>query len=954
MKVTMRRSLPAALVLIAVFGIAAQAQVITATIRGKVVDQQGGVLPGATVTARQLETNVKKSVVTTELGQFYLPSLPAGRYELTVTLSGFLPLQRTLDLTVGMDIALDLTLKVGGPETAVTVTGEALVLETTKPVVGETINREQVDNLPTVNRDFTSLALLAPGVTSGVGGNGPSLSFNAQRGYQNGVFVDGASNIWQYYGRQASTFSQDWIQEFQVMTNSFSAEFGSASGGILNVITRSGSNDFHGRAYGFFRRKAWDSPPFAGYFRNDNINDPVFLTSDEVPDYTQRRWGGYIGGPLVKNRIFFFAGYEDLMRESTDTLAIADYWKAKGYKAVVPVKNTDHPVMVKGDVNLTTNHSLSLRWDRTINKNINEGGPYNVEESRDTFGGPVWNFVANLTSTLSNTSFNEFRAYYMSNMPPIICNASGTGGMANLALGPPGTFAQIRYPTLRLGCPIFTGTEGEQNLVILDHYSFIKGRHQVKFGGQLHRPTMNIDIANFHDGYWRFSQDLQFDRNNPASYPFRFTGNVGPGAFKIPVWNYGLFVQDTWRILDNLTLNLGLRYDVDRSVTAGNQYVERKNASVVAKFGGNPPLQKTNVDYNNVAPRFGFVWSPTADRRTTIRGAVGMFFDQNHTNFNAIYIINTLLSDGLITINCNLPTSNPFWDPNNQAAGRAACQAWLAASFPYFPDLTKAPAATQGLDTLDPNLQVPYTTQVSAGVSRTFGEGFSVSADFIHSRGSGLEYIDKGNKLLPDGSVQTLDPRFTYVSQLEKVGFTRYTALQTQVRYLKKAFSLSASYTLSKAMSNLVSGSIFGSTPTNPFDLSQDYGPDATDIRHNLVVNGMYTFPLDFQVAGIVVARSAWPWSPWTSENPTGVAYPPRPAPKNSKRGDSEKNVDLRVTKVFKLGEHVRASFFWEMFNAFNTLNFNGIDSELESTSYGLYNSAADMRRQQLGFRIDF
>jgi len=932
-----------------------EAQVITATIRGKVVDQQGGVLPGATISARQIETNTVKTVVTTALGTFYLPSLPAGRYELNIALSGFAPIQRTIELTVGMDVTVDFTLKVGAVETQVTVTGEAPLLETTKTVVGQTINKDQVDNLPTVNRDFASLALLAPGVSSGVGGNGPTLAVNAQRGYQNNVFVDGASNQWQYYGRQASTFSQDWIQEFQVLTNSFSAEFGNASGGILNVITRSGSNEYRGRAYGFFRRKAFDSPPFAGYFNNDNINDPVFLTKDEVPNYTQRRWGGYLGGPIMKNRLFFFAGYEDLLRGSNEALAISDYWRAQGYHTVEPIKTTDHPFIVKGDFNITPNNRLSVRYDRTINKAVNESqyGAVAPYEGRDTFGGPVWNVVANLTSTLSNTSFNEFRGYFMSNKPPIICNASGVGGMANLQKGPPGTFSNQRYPTLRIGCPIFTGLEGEENLGFMDSFSFIKGRHQMKVGGQLIQNRMVVDIANFHDGYWRFGQDHVFVRNDPSTYPFRFTGNVGPGAWKSPIWNYNLFAQDTWQVTDNLTLNLGLRYDVDRSVTAGNEFLDQRNASLVATLGGTPPIKKTNVDYNNVSPRLGFVWTPTEDKRTMVRGAFGFFYDQNHGNFNAIYIVNTLLGD-LKTINCNLPASNPFWNSSNNAAGITACKGFLAQYYPYFPDLSKAPAATQGLDLLDPNLQVPRTTQFTGGVAHEFPMGLVVSADFVHSRGSGLLYIDENVKLLSPTDAITIDPRFSFVSPLKNLGWVHYTGLQMQAQYRKRELNFGVSYTLSKADSNLVSGSIYGSSPTNPFDLSVDEGPDATDQRHNLVFNGSYRFPYDFQVSGIAVYRSARPWSPYTTENPQGLVYPPWPEGKNSRRGDSYKTLDFRVGKVFKVGPKVSATIFWEMFNAFNWTSFSDYDGEMESSSFGFPLSAGDMRRQQLGFRIDF
>jgi hypothetical protein len=382
--------------------------------------------------------------------------------------------------------------------------------------------------------------------------------------------------------------------------------------------------------------------------------------------------------------------------------------------------------------------------------------------------------------------------------------------------------------------------------------------------------------------------------------------------------------------------------------------VDAKNGRVIATYGGSGPLEKTNVDFDNVAPRVGFAWTPTSDKRTSVRGAAGLFYDQNHGNFNAIYIINSLLSDGMTVINCNSPAYNPFWNPANQAAGRTACRGWLAETFPYFPDLAKAPAASQGLDTLDPNLQVPYTMQMSASIAHEFTNQLAVSADIIHSRGSGLEYMDVGNRLLPDGKVESLDSRFNYIDQLQDVGFVHYTALQAKVQYRRRVVNVGINYTLSHATSNLVSGSVFGSSPTNPFDLSQDRGPDTTDIRHHLVVNGTYLFPLDIQVAGIFVFQSARPWSVSTAQNPTGAYYPPRVEPKGSRRGDSQCNVDLRLSKVFRLGSRVRASVFWEMFNAFNTLNYTGYDALLESPTFGFPIAAADMRRQQLGFRIDF
>ena len=929
------------------------AQQITASLRGKVADANGSVVPNAKVTARQTDTNFTKSVTSGSLGQYYIGGLPAGHYELQVEAPGFAKLVRNVDLTVGLEAGVDFALKVGSVSTQVDVSAEGQLIEPTKTDVGTTITKGQVDNLPTIDRNFASLALLTPGVTPGVGGNGASLAVNGQRGYQNNVFIDGVSNQWQYYGRQASTLSQDWIQEFQVMTNSYSAEFGSASGGILNVITRSGTNNWHGRGYFFYRNKAFDARPFAGSF-DPLTGKPQFVPDSQIPDYSQWRWGASIGGPIVKDKAVIFAGFEKLDLNSTAELAIAPYWVAQGFKTVLPIATTDRPFLIRGDYNINNPNHLSIRYDRTIQKNVNEGGPFQVQDGRDTFGGPVWNLVANLTSTINNTNLNEFRVGYMSNEPPIVCNQSGTGGTAELAKGPPGTFANINYPTMTIGCPIFDGTEGEQDLKLADTYSFITGHHQFKFGVDLRKNVLNDNITNFHEGYWQLDLsgvDKAFDINDPNTYPYQFIGNVGQNAFKLPIWNYSLFAQDTWKLTDRITLDLGIRYDVDRSATAGNQFVDAKNAAVIAQFGGTAPLQKTQVDYNNVSPRLGIVWAPTGDRRTTLHAAFGFFYDQNHGNFNAIYIINSLLSNGFTNIDCRFPNTNPYW--NGGPTGISQCQSALAQSFPFFPNLPGV-TPSQGLDTLSPHLQVPRTEQYTAGVAHEFPFGLMLSADFVRSNGSGLEFIDQVTQQ-PDGTIEFTDPRFSYVDSLTNVGYVHYTALEIQAKYRKHRANVEMSYTLSKAYSNLVSGSVFGSAPTNPLDLSQDAGPDATDQRHNFVFSGAYDLPWGFQVAGIGTYRSPLPWSSFTNQNPTGAFFPPRPEPKDSHRGDNFKGVDLRITKVFKFKERFQPRVFWEMYNMFNTLNYNSYNRNIDTpATFGQPTGALDMRRQQLGVRIDF
>src|SRR5438270_1422606 len=347
---------------------AASAQTSLATLRGKVSDEQGGVLPGATVTARQIETNTTRTSVTEALGQYVLPNLPAGTYELTVELAGFAPAKRDhVVLRVGQAADIDFVLRVGAVQESVTVAGQAALVET-QHVVGTFIDTKQVENLPTVSRNFADLAQLAPGVTS-TGNSSMGFSAAGQHQYQNNVYVDGATNAMQFYGTQAESFPQDWIQEFQVMTNGFSAEFGNASGAVLNVITRSGTNTVQGRGYGFFQNGRFNSPPYSGHFTN---NVPVFL--DTTPPFNQRRIGGFLGGPIVPNKLFYFAGVESLDNSATTSLSISDYWRNQGVASIIPTSNTRRPYIAKADWTINPNNRLSLRHDRTIQEDTNCSG----------------------------------------------------------------------------------------------------------------------------------------------------------------------------------------------------------------------------------------------------------------------------------------------------------------------------------------------------------------------------------------------------------------------------------------------------------------------------------------------------------------------------------------------------------------------------------------------------
>jgi hypothetical protein len=233
--------------------------------------------------------------------------------------------------------------------------------------------------------------------------------------------------------------------------------------------------------------------------------------------------------------------------------------------------------------------------------------------------------VGSYTTTLSNSSFNEARLLYGSNKALIVGNKSGTGGSAQLAKAPVGSFAHIEYPGAMFGCPTFTGLEGEENIVLADNLTMSSGRHQLKIGAQANQVRTIIDATNYLDGFWSHPTDGLFDRADPATYPDAFISNVGPALAKTNLWNSYYYIQDTWQAIDGLTLNLGLRYDVDRSVTAGNELVDAKNARTIQRYGGAPLLQKTKVDYDNFAPRIGLSGRPSVPDARRFVGVAAFF-----------------------------------------------------------------------------------------------------------------------------------------------------------------------------------------------------------------------------------------------------------------------------------------------------------------------------------------
>lgn len=931
----------------------ATAQTALATVRGQITDPQGASLAESTVTARETATNLTRTSKSSSEGRYLLSNLPAGRYEVTVQSTGFQTTKQTqLTLQVGQQLTLDFSLLIASGADSVSVNADTEQLPT-ESALGTNVSTQEIDTLPTSNRNFAGLAALSPGISSS---GASSMGFNAsgQHQYQNNVFVDGAPNAMKFYGTQSDVFPQDWIQEFQIMTNGFAPEFGNASGAFLNVITRSGTNKIHGRVYGFFQNATFNSAPYAGRYSG---GQPVFLSS--TPEFNQRRLGAYIGAPLKHDKLFIFGGYEDFVNNATASLSITPYWIAQGYQALIPTRDTIRPFIIKADWNLSDKHRLTYRYDRTFQTDVNcsgQGGdgcnsnPLWSLEKRATFRGPLWGTIATLSSTLSNRSFNEVRLYFGENLPTITSNLAGKYGQdlltdtANL-----GRYSEKTYPGISIGASSTGGVEGERKLGLIDNFTLVAGAHELKFGGQLFRETFVMNIDASQKGRWTFTSDKVFNINDPTSYPSAYTIAVGTAADEESKWNPGVYAQDTWRIRKDFSLSLGLRYDIDNTILEGNQFVDDYNKRIQTLFGGAAPLTQVKRDANNVAPRAGATWSPFGAGKTTFRGNFGLYYDQNHYNYNDTYLNQTLLAQRRYSFNVNNTTLNPFCSTNPTGC-KAQLGAFLASRFPNPPDFSVIGNGQGVVNGMDPDFRIPYTVQWSGGATHQFGRRITAQADYVHSHG--VDAVVQRNVNVTKnaaGTFVTIDPRFSTFSLYQNLGWTKYNALLTRVAYRKGLTNFGVSYTLAHTTSNTTTTGVGGGAVTNPLDLNVDRGDADEDRRHNLVTDASLNLPLGFQLSGLFSYASALPYS--ISDSTLSFA---RPAPRGSLRGDDYINLDMRAGKAFRFKERYTATVFAEVFNLADANNFTTFQGSVQSSAFRTPGAENPKRRAQFGFRFDY
>jgi len=909
--------------------VTAQQSVTSATLSGHTLDANGAAVSGASVTATNLETNQRQTATSDEEGRYRFAYLTVGTYQLAARAQGFAAYNRQVTLTIGQALDVPLRLTVAGVAEEVNVTTDVPVVETVRTQVAETILPDEIDELPLNGRNYLDLALLVPGVTrTNTGSNqrfaetsavpGQGLSVAGQRNLNNSFVVDGLSANDDAADLTGTYYSQDVIREFQVVTSGGIAEFGRASSGVVNIVTQSGTNDWRGRLYGFFRNQRFDA------------RNPLAPRKDPL---TQAQYGATIGGPLRPDRTFLFVNFEQTRRNDSNVItispahvaAINDRLDRAGYRGarvetgVVPGGHDSTNFFARADHDLNESNRLTARYslyDIAAVNSRNIGGP-NASSRGTALQNLDQTFAGSLVSSLSSRTLNEARFQF---------TRSRLDAPVNDEAGPAVNISGVA----NFGTATFSPLARDIDLYeLVNNVSTQRGAHSLKAGVDLLYNRVQISFPGALQGVYTFTSLNNFLSGTYSSFQQAFGA---PGQFQSNP-NVGLFAQDEWRPRADLTVNAGLRYD--------------------AQFLHDP----VETDANNFAPRIGVAYAPGA-RKTVVRAGLGLYFDRVPLRATS----NALQRDGSKYVVVQLSPTQ--------------------AGAPVFPNVLAARPATlttkPNITRIDPHIENSYSEQFYLQVERELPGDASVSVGYLRLRG--LHLILSRNANVPrfpaSAGVPNLgrpDPSWGNISRFESSGTSSYDGLV--VTFNKRAArwsSLRISYTLSKAIDD--AGNFFFSTPQDNFNLRDERGPSDNDQRHRLVVSGTAGAPptesasgprrllRGFQLGYIFTYASRPPFNILTGNDRNGdTNFNDRPAGvgRNAGRGFYYASLDLRLSRSFRLNERAGLEVLAEGFNVLNRANL-ALPNNTFGTgttplpSFGQPTAAIDPRQLQFGLRLNF
>jgi hypothetical protein len=919
-------------------------------------------MPHSKVTTRNSLTGQSRVLTTDEQGFFRAEQLPVGTYEVGVEQTGFAPYRNTgVVLSLGLTVHLDIVVFPASVSEKATVSAQPSALDTSQTSVVSSVDQERIEELPVRTRNYLDFVLLAPGVSSSpppsaASGSTPltgsGFTFGGLRPRSNNVSIDGLDNNDDYTGSSRTELSPEIVQEFQVVNNGLSAESGGASGGSINVITRSGTNTVHGDAFLFAQDGAL------------NARDP-FETQPGKPSFRRFRAGLALGGPFVRDKTFYYAAVEqehnrgqigsDIDPAAVSTinafLATAAFPGLATRKITTdfsPIARAETEAAGKLDHQLTKNTALTLRYVFTNNKEsgdaFNTGGLIDASARGSSFTSDNA-LSGSLTTVLGSEAVNDLR-FQVATRRAVL--------RTNEPFGPEIDIAGL----VTFGRPYAGNSQRrESHYQASNIYTRTRGKHLWKIGGTVNRVTLRADVPDGFGGVYLFGSVGDFVAGSPNQLRQAF----GNSRVDFPVTSFGGFVQDHWSITRQLTLDLGIRYDFERLPRVFNQ------------------------DTNNVSPRIGLAWSPSPE--WVFRAGYGIFYDR--------YVLANL------TRAIEKNGSQAFEQVTD---GNAAADLFVTAQ--GGPLAAPARGIAPSIFQPAPRMATPYSQQVSGGAEYLLAKNLTLRADYLFVHGVKLPRTVNINLLtpvvltlanapslgLPNPTPQQvgrevfspirLDTRFNDIYQLQDAAGSTYSgASLTLTRRMSEELEVSASYTLSKTLDG---ASDFDEQPQNPFDLRAESAVSRQHQQQRFVFNALWDLPVGdeedkngkseestswlaqtfshIEVAPILTLESGRPVNPLTGfDSNQSHAFPLSARPlalgRNSLHTPALATMDFRVLKYFPFGEAKRLDVVAEFFNLFNSTNVSQINPVYGSNLTplpGFKQPIAGTGARQIQFSLDF
>jgi hypothetical protein len=892
-------ALAAAFAASVLFAAPAFPQATAGEITGRVLDAAGAAIPGAVVAARHEGTGLSRTATTSATGDYTLTLLPPGTYTVSAELSGFRKaVRRDLELNVGARLTVGFGLEVGNVTETVDVTAESPLVETTKSDLSGVVTPREIQNLPLLNRTFAGLSIIMPEARP-VGNFDPTktrignFAMSGGDGRQLDVNVDGGDNKDNVVGSLIQNFAYESIQEFQVQQHRWTAESGRSVGGVVNVVSKSGTNQLRGSLFGSFRNEDTRTADF--FERQRQEADPAF----EKAQFERQEFGGSLGGPLVKDELFFFGALEKFRERSNNVVTQAAFEQLQAIPgadvpSAIPTPYDDLLATAKIDWHPASNHTLFARFAYQDQSSPNDQIP--VPATSDLNNGNSnettnYDVVASHTWSVSGSKLNQLTFHFQDFKNEILPNVTGV--------------AFLDFPSVDTGPNVNTPQQTTvRKYQLRNDFTWQMSNHAVKVGANYIHTTMGGFFYFGASGYTvSWFADPQEIAGNKAVYPqgFETPGAVrnvqfaaGEASHDQTFHQLAFYAQDDWRVTPKLTLNLGLRWDANignlpdqttnRTMEVLRQLDDPRARAIAGDAG---KLARTTPSWTEFQPRIGFAYDFAGDGRTVVRGGYGIFYDQLFQNLTLF----SLSQSGPEIFSTLLNLTNTAVGVGQLADFRYGVDPLPP---PPAPDYSVLPTGAFGRIN-DPEAAEPYVQKWSIGFQKAIGTRWSLSSDYVHTLGiheprfqvvnPRIEQVcnpahpgsDPASSRCQRGiNSRYFDEAFVLAgmpaNRLEQINMfsttnrSLYDSWTTTLRGRLGRSTVSLSYVLASSRSwggqptASYSGNGIAIDPENQWN-EEEFGPTRLDERHRVVASAVFDLPWGFQVAPVVQLASARPYS---------------------------------------------------------------------------------------------